>query len=408
MVKAVPFRALRPAASKAADVAALPYDVYDRQEAVREVAGKPFSFLNIDRPETQFDDSVAINDRKCYDKAACMLADWEQQGILLQDPADCYYLYELTMDGHSQTGIVACVSIDDYLGGIVKKHENTRVDKEQERVDHIAACHAQTGPAFLAYRESAALAQVKDKVKAGTPVFDFTSEDGIRHRGWVVSDPADISKVQKAFEDLPALYIADGHHRTAAAVRVGVQERQEKAADNLPSSVFLSVIFQEDELRIFDYNRVLKLPAGKSEADILEAVKRLFDVQESADQVKPSRKGEFGMYLGGKWYRLNAHVDILSDDPVDGLDASVLQNHVLQPVFGIDDPRTDPNVDFVGGIRGIGELERRCHADMQAAFSLYPTSMQELLAVADAGRLMPPKSTWFEPKLRSGLFIHKI
>ena len=410
MAQIRPFQGYRPKEGLESEIAALPYDVYNRAEAKQAVKDHPLSFLNIDRAETQFDDSVDTYDPKVYQKAHDLLWQMINDGNFVQEDKPVYYLYELTMNGRVQSGIVACASIDDYLNQVIKKHENTREDKELDRIRHVETCQAQTGPIFLAYRANPVLNEIITRTKHNDALYDFTSEDGITHRVWCVHEDTDISAIADTFAQIDQIYIADGHHRCASAVKVG--QRMRAAHPDYTGkeefNYFLSVLFPDEQLKILDYNRVLKDLNGYTEQDFLEKVKEKFTVKESAVQVHPDKQGTFGMYLGKKWYRLTAKPEILSDDPVDGLDVSVLQNALLSPVLGIKDPKTDARIDFVGGIRGIGELERRCETDCVLAFSMYPTSIAQLFAVADAGRLMPPKSTWFEPKLRSGLFIHQI
>ena len=405
-----PFCAVRPNEIFASKIAALPYDVYTRKEAKKEVEKNPLSFLKIDRPETMFPDEMDMYAPKVYRKARKVLEEMIEKGEFIQDETPCYYLYELTRNGHRQTGIVACASIDDYFNGTIKKHENTREEKEQDRIRHVDTLDTQTGPIFLAYRLDAVLKEIIEETKRKTPVYDFISEDKITHRVWVIDESEMMERIQQCFVKINKIYIADGHHRAASAVKVGLKRRAENPqyTGKEEFNYFLSVLFPDEQLKILDYNRVLKDLNGYTEQDFLEKVKEKFTVKESAVQVHPDKQGTFGMYLGKKWYRLTAKPEILSDDPVDGLDVSVLQNALLSPVLGIKDPKTDARIDFVGGIRGIGELERRCETDCVLAFSMYPTSIAQLFAVADAGRLMPPKSTWFEPKLRSGLFIHQI
>ena len=405
-----PFECVRPEESVADRVAALPYDVYNREEACREVKREPLSFLKIDRAETQFDDSVDTYAPEVYLKAKELLENAIHDRIFITDTDKAYYIYELTMDGRTQTGIVACASIDDYASNVIKKHENTRADKELDRITHVDTCSAQTGPIFLAYRSNEIINHEVDKIKKEKSLYNFVSEDGIRHQVWKISDKTAVANIQKAFAGISSIYIADGHHRAASAVKVGFKRREANPGytGEEEFNYFLSVLFPDEQLKVLDYNRVIKDLNGYSEEEFIEQLKKCFELATSVSQVKPAKRGEFGMYLGGKWYRLTAKQEILSEDPVDGLDVSLLQNNVLTPILGIDDPKTDKRIDFVGGIRGIGELERRCGEDCVLAFSMYPTSIQELFAVADAGRLMPPKSTWFEPKLRSGLFIHRI
>lgn len=406
-----PFVCIRPDEKVADQVAALPYDVYNRKEACQAVAGNPLSFLNIDRAETQFGDEVDTYDDRVYDKARELLDAQIAEGVYVTDKGENYYLYELTMDGRSQTGIVACCAIDDYVNGVIKKHENTREDKEIDRIRHVDTTNAHTGPIFLAYRQNEALKAIVAQVKTEKPMYDFVSDDGIGHRVWKIGDSKTAAAIQAAFEAIPATYIADGHHRAASAVKVGLKRRQENPGytGEEPFNYFLSVLFPDEELMILPYNRVVKDLNGMSKAEFLEAVGQKFEVKElGTEAFGPKEKASFGMFLEEKWYCLTAKPECLSSDPVKGLDVSILQDQLLGPVLGIGDPRTDKRIDFIGGIRGLGELERRVREDMKVAFSMYPTSIAELLSVADAGLLMPPKSTWFEPKLRSGLFIHRL
>ena len=410
MAEIKPFLCIRPAEGKAADIAALPYDVYNRKEAKEEVTKNPDSFLKIDRAETQFDDSVDTYDERVYAKAHDLLWDMVKQGEFIREESPCYYIYELTMNSRIQTGIVACASIDDYAEGVIKKHENTRAEKEADRIHHVDTCNAQTGPIFLAYRANAQIRDVVGRTKEKQPLYDFVSEDGIRHRVFCISDSADIAAIQEAFGTIGEIYIADGHHRAASAVKVGFLRREQNPGytGEEEFNYFLSVLFPDEELMIMDYNRVVKDLKDYTEIEFLEKVKEIFETEELADGKSPQEKGKISMYLGGKWYELTIKEKDKSGDPVEGLDVSLLQKLFLDPVLGIKDPKTDDRIDFVGGIRGLKELERRVNEDCAVAFAMYPTSIQELFAVADAGQLMPPKSTWFEPKLRSGLFIHEI
>lgn len=405
-----PFECVRPNEKDAARVAALPYDVYNRQEAVCEVKREPLSFLKIDRAETQFDDSTDTYAPEVYAKAKELFEEALADKTFITDTDKTYYIYALTMDKRTQTGIVACASIDDYLNNVIKKHENTRADKEVDRITHVDTLSAQTGPIFLAYRADSVINDAVKKTKENKALYDFISPDGIRHQVWKMTDITLVENVRKAFEGIDSVYIADGHHRAASAVKVGLKRRQENPGytGNEEFNYFLSVLFSDEELMILPYNRVVKDLNGYTQEEFLNKIKEKFDIAESDRQVSPDKKGTFGMYLGGKWYKLTAHKDIMSDDPVDGLDVAVLQDNLLAPVLGIGDPKTDKRIDFVGGIRGLSELEKRCREDCVVAFSMYATSIAELFAVADAGKLMPPKSTWFEPKLRSGLFIHRI
>lgn len=405
-----PFECVRPNEKDAARVAALPYDVYNRQEAVCEVKREPLSFLKIDRAETQFDDSTDTYAPEVYAKAKELFEEALADKTFITDTDKTYYIYALTMDKRTQTGIVACASIDDYLNNVIKKHENTRADKEVDRITHVDTLSAQTGPIFLAYRADSVINDAVKKTKENKALYDFISPDGIRHQVWKMTDITLVENVRKAFEGIDSVYIADGHHRAASAVKVGLKRRQENPGytGNEEFNYFLSVLFPDEELMILPYNRVVKDLNGYTQEEFLNKIKEKFDIAESDRQVSPDKKGTFGMYLGGKWYKLTAHKDIMSDDPVDGLDVAVLQDNLLAPVLGIGDPKTDKRIDFVGGIRGLSELEKRCREDCVVAFSMYATSIAELFVVADAGKLMPPKSTWFEPKLRSGLFIHRI
>ena len=406
-----PFLCVRPSGANAAEIAALPYDVYNREEAKQEVKTHPLSFLAIDRPETGFPDSVDMYAPEVYMHAKELFEDWVRKGIYIEDPEEVYYLYELTMNGRSQTGIVACSSVDDYVNGVIKKHENTREEKELDRICHIDAMDAQSGPIFLAYRPVKRLKELVALAKEDDPLYNFISEDGIRHRVWRIGSKDRIKAIREEFEKLPEMYIADGHHRAASAVKVALKRRKEHpdASANAPFQSFLSVLFSTDELRILPYHRVVHDLNGYSESEFLMEASKVFEIgNPQKEPVQPKERGEIGMYLHGTWYDLKLKDGIRPDDPVKGLDVSVLQEKLLSPVLGIGDPRTDRRIDFVGGIRGLKELERRCQTDMTIAFSMYPTSMEELLSVADAGRLMPPKSTWFEPKLRSGIFIHRL
>ncbi len=407
-----PFLAIRPQKDKVSRIAALPYDVYNRQEARAEVEKNPESFLAIDRPETFFEEGHDMYAKEVYEKAAEVLRDRIAKGDFVQDEKNCYYIYELTMDGRSQTGLVACASIDDYLNNVIKKHENTREEKEKDRIEHVYTCKAQTGPIFLCYRENKTISEIVERVKTvDEPVYDFVSDGGVRNRVWIMEDEEENNMISRVFTTINEIYIADGHHRCASAVKVGLRLREEGKGvlrGKQQSDYFLSVLFPDSELMIMDYNRVVKDLNGLTSEEFLDKLKEKFDITKENEAVKPSKKAEFGLYLDKTWYRLSAHEDILSSDAVEGLDVSILQNEVLSPILGIGDPRTDKRIDFVGGIRGLKELEKRADSDMKLAFSMYPTSISELFDVADAGRLMPPKSTWFEPKLLSGLFIHDI
>ena len=406
-----PFRAYRPKDEEASLIAALPYDVFSRQEAKEYVKKHPKAFLRIDRAETGMPDEVSTYDPSVYERARDLFREAVRTGEFIQDGTPCYYLYELTMEGRSQTGICAVSSIDDYLNGVIRRHENTRAEKEQDRIDHVSALDAQTGPIFLAYREDKGLRESIEAVKKEHPVAaDFTAEDGIRHRTWVISNPGLVEEFRTKLSRLERLYIADGHHRAASAVKVGLKKRQEHPGytGEEEFNFFLSVMFPDSELKILDYNRVVKDLNGMTKEGFLQKLEEGFSIgAPGKEAVHPSKKGEFGLYLDGEW-RLLTWKKAPTGNAVQDLDVSVLQENVLGPILGIGDPKTDPRIDFVGGIRGLSEIERRSRLDMTLGFSMYPTSMAELFAVSDAGELMPPKSTWFEPKLLSGLFIHEI
>ncbi len=410
MAEVFPFRAVHPAEGLEKRVAALPYDVYDRKEAYAEAAKEPLSFLNIDRPETQFPEEYDMYAPEVYARAREMFLKQIDEGVYVQDPSACFYLYEQTMNGRSQTGIAACASVDDYLNGVIRKHENTREEKELDRIRHVDTMDAQTGPIFLAYRKDESLSELIKRHKSKTPVFDFCSDDGIRHRGWTISEGSDIVLIQEAFRRIGDFYIADGHHRAASAVKVALRRREQHPGYTGMEewNHFLCVLFPDEELMIMDYNRVIRDLAGMSEEAFLDRLRTMCTVTDSPVPVRPEHKGETGLCLRSGWYRLQFPESWKSSDPVEGLDVSILQKQIIGPVFGIEDPRTDTRIDFVGGIRGLEELERRVHTDCEAAFSMYPTGIGELFAVADASMLMPPKSTWFEPKLRSGLYIHRM
>ncbi|MTK07628.1 MAG: DUF1015 domain-containing protein [Hungatella sp.] len=406
-----PFQCVRPNKEEASLVAALPYDVYNRKEACEITAENPKSFLNIDRPETQFSQDIDIYDDRVYEKAAALLKDWMKDGTFELDGTKAYYIYELIMEGRSQTGIVACSSIDDYVNGVIKKHENTREEKELDRIRHVDTTDAQTGPIFLAYRSVEEINRLVEEKKKTEPLYDFTADDGISHKVWKIADPETVGMIEESFLQIPATYIADGHHRAASAVKVGLKRREETTGytGDEEFNFFLSVLFPDDQLMILPYNRVVKDLNGLSQEAFLTELSNGFTVTSLGEEAYgPTEKGTFGMYLNKTWYCLTAKTGLMSQDPVKGLDVSILQDNLLGPILGIGDPRIDKRIDFIGGIRGLKELEKRCEEDMTVAFSMYPTSIGELFSVADAGLLMPPKSTWFEPKLRSGLFIHML
>ena len=404
-----PFAGLRPVAGRAADVVAPPYDVLNSAEARERAQGKPWSFLHISKPEIDLPENTHPYDASVYAKAAENLAHMRKEGVLVQDAAPCYYVYQLQMGEHVQTGLVAAASVADYDTNRIRKHEFTRPDKEDDRVRQIEALNAQTGPVLLAYRADSVVDDLLAKIAAGKPDVDVTADDGIVHRLWVLGDAERIATITKRFDAMPNLYIADGHHRSASASRIAASRKAANPKHNGDEAYnyFLSVMFPHNQMRIFDYNRVVKDLNGRSFDAFLQEIGVAFTLESSVGQMKPAKRGEFGMYLEGKWYRLTIKPDLVPSDPVARLDVSLLQKHLLEPVLGIKDPRRDNRIDFVGGIRGLGGLEKRVNSgDMQVAFALYATPMQDLMAVADAGEVMPPKSTWFEPKLADGLVSH--
>lgn len=405
MVDVQPFRAIRPNEQLASQVACLPYDVIDTNEARVESQDNPYSYYHIDRSEIAFDDDFNPYDPKVYELANQTLQQFLQKGWLKKEDKPCFYLYELTMDGRKQTGIAASTSIDDYVNDQIKKHEFTRPAKEQDRINHIKACDANTSPIFLSYRQPQAMQHLVEEWKANhAPVYDFTKYHGVTHRLWVVDDEATVAQMVALFAQVPALYIADGHHRAASAVKVGLEKRKQGQASE-ESDYFLSIIFPEQELKILEYNRVINVTPP---TDFLERLAKIFTIQPTSE-TKSQQKGEFKLYFQNQWYTLTLDESLRPTDAVEGLDVAVLQKYVIEDIFGIMDVRTDARIDFVGGIRGSEELARLVDSGaFQVAFALYPTSMQDLLAVADDNQIMPPKSTWFEPKLLSGLLLHDL
>ncbi len=403
----VPFAGLRPVPEHAADVVAPPYDVLNTAEARERARDRPWSFLHISKPEIDLPEGTDPHDDAVYAKGAGNLAKMIDAGILIREDRPVYYLYRLIMGDHEQVGLVAAASVDDYLSNRIRKHEYTRPDKETDRVRQIDALNAQTGPVFLTYRHDPAMDALARRIMAETPLYDLTADDGVRHTFWVIADPQDIETITRTFDAMPNLYIADGHHRSAAAARVAEQRRAAGKGGGA-ADYFLAVLFPDNQMQILDYNRVVRDLNGLSPKAFLDALADAFIVTPSDTPVRPARAGEFGMYLDGQWYRLSIRPErIPADDPVRRLDVSLLQDNLIAPILGITDPRRDDRIDFVGGIRGLGELEKRVDSgEMQVAFSLYPTSMTDLMAVADAEQVMPPKSTWFEPKLADGLVSH--
>lgn len=404
-----PFQGLRPAAGRAPDVIAPPYDVLNSDEARQRAASKPWSFLHISKPEIDLPPATDPYAAAVYAKGKENFEQLRSKGVLVADPQPFYYLYRLVMGAHTQTGLVAAASVQAYENGHIRRHEFTRPDKEDDRVRQIDVLNAQTGPVFLTYRHSAEVDALVQRLTAAKADVDVTADDGIRHSLWVVRESAAIEQLTRAFGAMERLYIADGHHRSAAAARVAAKRRETSGASkDAPHEYFLAVIFPDNQMQILDYNRLVKDLNGLSREEFLARVAESFDVSPVATAVKPASAGEFGMYLSNQWYRLRVHpARVPQKDPVRRLDVSLLQENLLTPVLAIGDPRRDKRIDFVGGIRGLGELERRVlSGEMAVGFSLFATSLADLMAVADAGEVMPPKSTWFEPKLADGLVSH--
>ena len=414
MITVKPFNALRPRKDLVDKCAALPYDVMSSLEAREMVKGNPYSFLRVDRAEINLPLGTDIYSREVYDTAKKTLDGMENDGIYINDTEKKYYFYRQIMGNQSQTGIVGCASIDDYLENRIKKHEFTRADKEVDRINHVDICSAHTGPIFLAYKDSSALDEIISEETEKAPLYDFVSEDDVRHTVWTTTNSDVDKKIEEEFKKLEALYIADGHHRCASAVKVGVKRREEnKDYDGSEEfNYFLSVIFPAKTLKILDYNRLVKDLNGYGVEDFLKIVEEKVGKLtpfNTSEPYRPKKKHEVGLYLDGKWYTLEFYSELcVAEKAVDRLDCAILQNNLLSPILGIGDPRTDKRIDFAGGIRGLKYLEERCKSDMTLAISMHPTSLDDLMAVADNGDVMPPKSTWFEPKLRSGILIHKI
>lgn len=407
MVIISPFKALRPAAELAKQVASRPYDVLNSKEAKVEAQGNNVSFLHITKSEIDLPESIDIHAQEVYDKAKENLDAFISRNILFRESKACYYIYELQMNGKSQTGLVCGSSVDDYENDLVKKHEFTRPEKELDRINHIKTTGAQTGNVFLAYRNVAEIDELVSKWKEKSPVYNFTADDDIQHTVWIVNDDDTVEKISSLFkEKVPCTYIADGHHRAASAAKV----RAALGADAPGgANIFLTTLFPSNQLYIMDYNRAVSDMGGLSKEDFLSAIKNNFSVEKADKAFSPAKLHEFGMYVDGQWYRLTANEGSYTKDPIGVLDVSILQNNLLDPVLGIKDQRTDKRIDFIGGIRGLQELEKRVNSgEMAVAFSLHPVSVQQLFDIADSGNVMPPKSTWFEPKLRDGLLTHLI
>jgi uncharacterized protein (DUF1015 family) len=397
-----PFRALRPAPGRAAEVLAPPYDVLSSAEARVRAQGKPWSFLHISKPEIDLDPATDPYDKAVYAKAAENLKRMIDAGVMMRDAKPRYYVYRLTWRDRVQTGLACVASIADYLSNRIRKHELTTPVKEDDRVRQIEAIDAQTGPVMIGYPNAPAIDALLAQAAAGAPAVDVTADDGVRHQMWVVDDDALIEKLTRAFDALPAIYIADGHHRSAAAARVAAARKGDG-----PHQYFLSVIFPEREMTILDYNRVVKDLNGHSAAQFLAELRKRFEVIASDTPVRPTSSNEYGMFFDGSWYRLRVRPDLVPTDPIGRLPITVLTRNLIEPLLGIKDPRTDKRIDFVGGARGLTGLEARVNSgEMALAFALYPTQMADLMAVADAGGIMPPKSTWFEPKLADGMVNH--
>ena len=407
-----PFKAVRPKDEYASQVGALPYDVMNSEEAREMVKDKPYSFLHVDKAEVDLPKGIDIYSAEVYEKAKENLEALSANGICKQDEKPMLYIYRQIMNGREQTGIVGCTAVDDYINNVIKKHEFTRADKEADRIRHVDTLDANTGPIFLTHRENKNVSDITENWKnAHAPVYDFVSDDGVAQTVWVIDDDSVVDTLVKEFAEIPYLYIADGHHRCASAVRVGERRRGEGEYDkDAEFNFFLSVIFPCDQLKIMDYNRVMADLNGNTSEEFIAKMGEKFVVEEADESpYSPKERHTFGMYLDNKWYKVTAKPEYINEnDPVECLDVSILQNNLITPILNITDPRTDKRIDFVGGIRGLGELERRCAEGMKLAFAMYPTSLNELMDIADAGKVMPPKSTWFEPKLLSGLFIHKL
>jgi uncharacterized protein (DUF1015 family) len=407
MITLHPFKALRPTAELAKQVASRPYDVLSSKEAKTEAEGNRFSFLHITKSEIDLPDTTDTHSQPVYEKAKENLDAFTSRKILFRESKTCYYIYELVMNGKSQTGLVCGSSVDDYEKGLIKKHEFTRPEKEQDRINHIKTTGAQTGNVFLAYRNVNEVDAIINKWKDKNPVYNFTADDHVQHTIWIINDDQDTEQITKLFkEKVPCTYIADGHHRAASAakVRAALGKAAPAGAD-----IFLTTLFPSNQLQIMDYNRVVTDLNGLSKEEFLTAVRKNFSLTRTDKAFSPARLHEFGMYLDNQWYTLTANENSYSTDPIAVLDISILSNNLLDPVLNIKDQRTDKSIDFIGGIRGLGELEKRVNSgEMAVAFSLHPVTIQQLFDIADSGNVMPPKSTWFEPKLRDGLLTHLI
>ena len=408
-----PFKAYRPVKEHVKDIAALPYDVMSSKEARDMVKDNKYSFLHVDRAEVNLDESVGEYDKIVYDTAKKVLENMIEEGLYIQEKAPAIYIYQQIMNGRGQKGIVCCTSVDDYINNIIKKHERTRLLKEIDRVNHVDICNANTGPIFLTYRNNNEISSIVEEWTKKEPVYDFISEDGNGHRVWIIDDNIVIEKLVKLFKSIKYLYIADGHHRSASAVKVALKRRKQlgKYTGNEEFNYFLSIIYPDTELKVFDYNRTVKDLNGLSEEEFFSKVEKSFYLSKSENNkpVSPKNKHEFGMYMNKQWFILRAKDGSFDEsNPIDSLDVSILQNNLLNPILGINDPTKSERIEFIGGIRGLKELENRADTDMKVSFSMYATTIDDIMNVADSGKTMPPKSTWFEPKPRSGIFIHKL
>ena len=405
------FRAFRPIQSLASKIAALPYDVMNSEEAREMVKDNEYSFLHVDRAEVNLPEEINVYDKVVYNKAREVLNKMVEDGLYIQDEKPCMYVYRQTMKGKSQTGLVICASIDDYINNKIKKHEHTRKDKELDRINHVDYCDANTGPIFLTYRNQDEISKIMNKWVQNKPLYDFISEDGNGHTVWIINDDNDIERLTNLFENVDSLYIADGHHRIKSAVEVGLKRRKQNPnyTGEEEFNYFLAIAYPDNELEVLDYNRTVKDLNGLSEEEFLKAIEKDFIVKISKNPVKPERRHTFGMYMNKTWYQLEAKEGTFNEeDPMDRLDVSILQNNLLAPILGIDDPTKSDRIEFIGGIRGLKELEKRANKDMKVSFSMFATTTDDIMSIADGGMIMPPKSTWFEPKPRSGLFIHKL
>ncbi|MCI9303586.1 DUF1015 domain-containing protein [Clostridium sp.] len=405
------FKALRPVQNLASKIAALPYDVMNSEEAREMVKDNEYSFLHVDRAEVNLSKEINIYDKVVYEKARDILDEMIDNGLYIEENKPCMYIYKQTMNGKSQTGLVICASIDDYINNKIKKHEHTRKDKELDRINHVDYCDANTGPIFLTYRNQAEISMIMNKWMQNNPLYDFISEDGNGHTVWIIDGDNDIEKLTTLFEGIDSLYIADGHHRAKSAVEVGLKRRRENPnyTGEEEFNYFLAIVYPDNQLEVLDYNRTVKDLNGLSDDEYLSVIQKDFKVKVSQSPVKPTKKHTFGMYMNNTWYELEAKEGTFNEeDPMDRLDVSILQNNLLSPILGIYDPTKSDRIEFIGGIRGIKELEKRADNDMKVSFSMFATTTDDIMSIADIGMIMPPKSTWFEPKPRSGLFIHKL